>query len=234
MTGGQMDRNPITVRTSGGSYRGSGPQSGEMFEALFAHLPGWKIVAPSNPADTKGLLVSAIEDDSPVLFVEHMLLYAVKGDVPDEAEPVPIGRATVAKAGTDVTLVSYSYLLTKALDVAARLADEGISVEVIDLRTLVPLDMATVKASVLKTGRIVIAHEAHARCGIGAEVAALLAQDDDVMATLAAPIRRVAARDVPMVPVRQWRTGAYRPRRTSRRPSATSPAASTMASGPQR
>jgi pyruvate/2-oxoglutarate/acetoin dehydrogenase E1 component len=197
MTGGRMTKNAITVRVSAG-IRGGGPQSGEMFEALFAHLPGWKIVAPSNAADAKGLLISAIRDDSPVLFLEHAGLYEVKSTVGDGDDAVPIGRAAVAREGTDVTVVSYSHMVAQALVAADALAGDGISAEVIDLRTLVPLDLGTVKRSIQKTGRLVLAHEARERCGIGAEIAAQLASDEESLRSLRAPICRVAARNVPL------------------------------------
>jgi pyruvate dehydrogenase E1 component beta subunit len=192
MTGGQA-RQPVTIWTSAGSYRGAGPQSGDMLEALLAHMSGWKIALPATPADARGLLTAAIRDDEPVAVIAHLFLYSVRGQVPEGPYEVPLGKASIARSGNDVTLVTYSHFVHRGLEVAKRLEGEGIDVEVIDLRSVVPLDMDAIKSSALKTGRVVIAHEARRRCGIGAEVAARLFEDSEVIAGLRAPVRRVAA-----------------------------------------
>jgi pyruvate/2-oxoglutarate/acetoin dehydrogenase E1 component len=159
-------------------------------------VPGLVVVAPSTPYDAKGLLVSAIRDDNPVIFLEHKALYAVKGDVPDGAYAIPIGKADVKRAGRDVTVVATQAMVARALQAAADLEKDGISVEVIDPRTLAPLDETTILESVAKTHRLVIAHEAVKRGGFGSEVAALVSER--ALDELDAPILRVAARHVPM------------------------------------
>ena len=160
---------PLVIRTPGGCGTMEAAHHSQNLEAWFVHCPGLKVVTPSTVYDLKGLLKSAIRDDNPVLFIEHRLLYGRSEEVPDKEWLVPIGRAKVKKKGTDVTVISYSYMLTKVMKAAEQLAPE-ISVEVIDLRTLVPLDFATIATSVKKTGRCIIAHEAVACCGIGAEI----------------------------------------------------------------
>jgi 2-oxoisovalerate dehydrogenase E1 component beta subunit len=162
-------------------------------------VPGLKIVAPSNPYDTKGLLKAAIRDDDPVLFFEHKRLYRrARGDVPSADYVVPIGKASVARKGDDVTVVAYGAMLHSALEAADALALEGVSVEVIDLRTLLPLDKETIFSSVVKTSKVVIAHEDNRTGGIGAEVAAIIA--DECFGDLDGPITRVAAPDAPAAP----------------------------------
>jgi acetoin:2,6-dichlorophenolindophenol oxidoreductase subunit beta len=187
---------PLVIRTQQGGGRGNGAQHSQSLEAFFAHIPGLKVVLPSTPADAKGLLKSAIRDDNPVVFIEHKLLYPTRGPVPEEEYVVPIGKAVIKRTGRDVTIVSYSRTLLFALAAAQQLAAEGISAEVIDLRTLVPLDKHTILASVAKTNRLVVAHEAHRFCGVGAEIAALV--QEEAMDDLDAPIVRVAAKDVPI------------------------------------
>jgi pyruvate/2-oxoglutarate/acetoin dehydrogenase E1 component len=187
---------PLVIRGPQGGGIRLAAQHSQSLEAWFAHVPGLVVVAPSTPYDAKGLLASAIRDDNPVVFLEHKALYAVKGPVPAEPYAIPIGRADVKRAGNDVTVVATQAMVARALAAAADLEKEGVSVEVIDPRTLVPLDEATVLASVAKTGRLVIAHEAVKRGGWGAEVAALVAER--AIDTLDAPIVRVAARNVPM------------------------------------
>jgi len=159
-------------------------------------VPGLVVVAPSTPYDAKGLLISAIRDDNPVIFLEHKALYATKGPVPAEPYAIPLGRADVKRAGRDVTVIATQAMVARALAAAADLEKEGVSVEVIDPRTLVPLDEAAILASVAKTHRLVIAHEAVKRCGFGAELAALVAEH--ALDELDAPIVRVGARSVPM------------------------------------
>jgi acetoin:2,6-dichlorophenolindophenol oxidoreductase subunit beta len=195
MSGGRVNV-PLVIRTQQGGGRGNGAQHSQSLEAFFAHIPGLKVVLPSTPADAKGLLKSAIRDDNPVVFIEHKLLYPTRGPVPEEEYVVPIGKAVIKRTGRDVTIVSYSRTLLFALAAAEQLAAEGISAEVIDLRTLVPLDKHTILASVAKTNRLVVAHEAHRFCGVGAEIAALV--QEEAMDDLDAPIVRVAAKDVPI------------------------------------
>jgi 2-oxoisovalerate dehydrogenase E1 component len=187
---------PLVLRGPQGGGIRLAAQHSQSLEAWFAHVPGLVVVAPSTPYDAKGLLTSAIRDDNPVIFLEHKALYAIKGEVPEAPYAIPLGRADVKRAGTDVTVVATQAMVGRALAAAADLAREGISVEVIDPRTLVPLDEATILASVGKTGRLVIAHEAVKRGGFGAEIAAIVAEK--AIDVLDAPIVRVAARNVPM------------------------------------
>ncbi len=195
MFGGKA-RVPLVIRTQQGGGRGNAAQHSQSLEAWFMHVPGIKVVVPATPADAKGLLKTAIRDDNPVLFLEHKLLYGTKGMVPTHDYTVPFGQALVMREGQDVTLVSYSYTLLKALQAAEALANEGVSVEVIDLRTLVPLDLPTVIASAQKTGRVVVCHEGHKRCGAGAELAALVMEE--AFDYLDAPVQRVGSLDVPI------------------------------------
>jgi pyruvate dehydrogenase E1 component beta subunit len=195
MTGGQVTV-PIVVRTPGGGYKSSAAQHGQCLEALFAHLPGWLIAAPATPADAKGLLKTAIRLNDPVLFMEHKHIYMLNGAVPEGDHLVPFGVADIKRCGTDVTIVAWSKMVHLALEAAETLAGEGISAEVIDLRTLVPWDEAAVLESVRKTGRLVIVQEPPERVGFGAEVAAVVAAKG--FADLRAPIVRVAGRNVPL------------------------------------
>ena len=190
MSGGE-GRVPLVIRTQGGAGNSLAGQHSQSLEALYHHIPGLKVVMPSTPRDAKGLLKAAIRDDDPVIFIEHKLLYMTEGDVPDEPYDIPLGQAEVKRAGSDVTLVTWSHMVTKSLAAAEQLAAEGTSVEVIDLRTLVPMDTACVLDSVRRTGRLVIAHEAVKRGGVGGEVAAVVAER--AFDSLRAPIVRVAA-----------------------------------------
>jgi len=185
----------LTVRTQFGAGRSSGSQHSQSLEALFAHIPGLTVVMPSTPADTYGLLRAAIQDPNPVIFIENRLLYGMKGPQPPADHIVPIGTARVAWAGTDVTVVSVSRMVHEAVAAAQCLAAEGVSVEVIDLRSVAPLDMAAVLDSVHKTGRLLVAHEAVVPFGIGAEIAATVARD--AFWDLDAPIERVGAAATP-------------------------------------
>jgi len=187
---------PLVIRGPQGGGIRLAAQHSQSLEAWFAHVPGLVVVAPSTPYDAKGLLASAIRDDNPVIFLEHKALYAVKGPVPAEPYTIPLGKADIKRAGTDVTVIATQAMVARALASAAELEKDGLSVEVIDPRTLVPLDEATLLASVRKTHRLVIAHEAVKRGGFGAELAALVAEKaiDD----LDAPVVRVGARAVPM------------------------------------
>ena len=195
MFGGQA-RVPLVVRTQGGSGRGNGAQHSKSLEAWFTHVAGLKVVMPSTPADAKGLLASAIRDDDPIMFIEHKLLYRTKGLVPTGEYLVPLGKADIKREGTDVTIVTWSREVLFSLEAAATLADEGISAEVVDLRSLVPLDKDAIVSSVRKTRRCLVVHEAIKRGGYGGEIAAMVAEEafDD----LDAPPRRLAGLETPI------------------------------------
>lgn len=195
MSGGRV-KIPLLIRTQQGGGRGNGAQHSQSLETFFTHIPGLKVVLPATPCDAKGLLKSALREDNPVVFIEHKLLYNTKGPVPEEEYLIPLGQANIKRPGSDVTLVSYSRTLLHSLEAAAEAEAAGISVEVIDLRCTVPLDEEAILASVRKTGRLVIAHEAHRRVGLGAEIAALV--QEQAFDYLDAPIVRVAALDVPI------------------------------------
>jgi acetoin:2,6-dichlorophenolindophenol oxidoreductase subunit beta len=196
MSGGQTNV-PITVRTSTGAGGGFGAQHSDMLEGPLVHTPGLKVVVPSTPDDAKGLLLSSIFDDDPVVFIEmHHLYYSVSGPVPEGDYRVPLGKARIAREGTDVTLVSWGRQVHDSLAAADRLAADGISAEVLDLRTLVPLDTEALLGSVAKTRRAVIVHEAVRRNGYGAELAATIGEE--LFGELAAPIRRVTATNTPV------------------------------------
>jgi pyruvate/2-oxoglutarate/acetoin dehydrogenase E1 component/TPP-dependent pyruvate/acetoin dehydrogenase alpha subunit len=195
MTGGQV-RLPLVIRTNTGSGFSAGAQHSQSLEALLMHVPGLTIAAPSTPRDAKGLLRTAIRSDNPVLFFEHKGIYFNTGAVPKGEYTIPFGKADIKRAGTDVSVVAIAAMVTKALSVAERLAEEGISIEVIDPRTLVPLDTQTIIESVKKTGRLVVAEEGCLTGGFGAEVAAIAAKE--AFDHLDAPIERVAARDTPV------------------------------------
>jgi pyruvate dehydrogenase E1 component beta subunit len=190
MSGGQL-RVPLVLRTQGGAGRRWGAQHSQSLESWLTHIPGLKVVMPSRAADAAGLLASAIADPNPVVFVENKTLYFKSEDVPERPPPVPIGRALVVRPGSDVTIVALSRLVDEALVAAERLAGEGIEAEVIDPRTLLPLDLDTILESAGRTSRLVIAHEAVEHGGFGAEIAAQVqaAAFDD----LDAPIERVGA-----------------------------------------
>ena len=187
---------PVVVRLPTGISGGAGPEHSQSLEAMAMHVPGLKVAVPSTAADAKGLLKTAIRDDNPVLFFEHKALYFTTGEVPDGEHLVPFGRAAIARPGTDCTLVTYGLMVSRALEAAMILAGEGIDVEVIDLRTLVPLDIETVVASVEKTSRAVVVHEACRTAGAGAEVAALI--QEQAFYSLDAPVARVAGTDTPI------------------------------------
>jgi 2-oxoisovalerate dehydrogenase E1 component len=194
MTGGAAQM-ALTVRTQFGAGRSSGSQHSQSLEALLAHIPGLRVVMPSTPADTFGLLRAAIQDPNPVIFIENRLLYGMKGPEPPKDHLVPIGTSRVVRAGSDITLVSVSRMVHEAVAAADCVAGDGISVEVIDLRTVVPLDMATILESVQKTSRLLIAHEAALPFGIGAEIAATVARDG--FWCLDAPIERIGTAATP-------------------------------------
>jgi pyruvate/2-oxoglutarate/acetoin dehydrogenase E1 component len=187
---------PLVVRMKSGAGFSAGCQHSHNLEAWLAHCPGLKVVMPATPADAKGLLKSAIRDDNPVVFIEDMLLYFVPGPVPEEEILLPLGRADVKRPGSDVTVVTWSKMLGVALRAADQLAQQGIQVEVVDLRTLNPLDKATVLASVRKTGRLVVLHEATRTGGFAGEISAVVMEE--AFAHLKAPLRRVTGPDIPV------------------------------------
>ncbi len=193
---GDQCRVPLVVRTPAGGYRGYGATHSQSLQSVLMTVPGLKIVAPSTPRDARGMLKSAIRDDDPVVFVEHKLLYSEKGLVPELDELVPLGRAAVAREGTDLTIVAHSYMTKIALEVADALAKAGASAEVVDLRSLAPLDWNTIVASAKKTGRAMVVEEGHLTMGVGAEVAAGL--QERAFGWLDAPVLRVAAADCPI------------------------------------
>jgi len=188
---------PMVIRLPGGSGTGAAAQHSQSLEAWFAHVPGLKVVQPSTPHDAKGLLLAAIDDPNPVLIFEHKLLYKTKGAVPAAPYRVPIGQAAVRRAGTDLTIVGSSIMALRAGAAAERLAGEGIDVEVIDLRSLRPIDFPTIAASVRKTHRLLVVYEGVKTMGIGAEISAMIAESD-VFDFLDAPIARLGGADVPL------------------------------------
>jgi len=187
---------PLVIRTVGGAGFSAAAQHSQSLEALICHIPGLKVVMPATPHDAKGLLKSAIRDDNPVVFVEHKMLYGLKGPVPEDQYLIPLGRPEVKREGKDVTVVAWSRMVRTALAAALRLDQQGIDSEVVDLRTLKPMDTDTILKSVKKTGKLVILQEACLTGGFGAEVAALVA--DKGFDFLDAPIKRVAAPDTPV------------------------------------
>jgi pyruvate/2-oxoglutarate/acetoin dehydrogenase E1 component len=187
---------PMVVRTQGGGGRGNAAQHSQSLEAWFVHIPGLKVVMPATPYDAKGLLKSAIRDDNPVIFLENKNLYFRKGLVPEGEYTIPLGVADIKRPGRDVTLIATSRMVGEALEAAEVLAQSGIDVEVIDPRTVAPLDMGTIVDSVKKTNRAVIVHEACRTCGIGAEIGMRLMEE--AFDYLDAPVKRVAAVDVPV------------------------------------
>ncbi|HUE94735.1 alpha-ketoacid dehydrogenase subunit beta [Pseudomonas sp.] len=195
MTGGQTHV-PLTIRTATGAGFGTGGQHADYLEAWFAHTAGMKVVAPSNPADAYGLLLSCIFDDDPCLFIESLPLYFAQGEAPVPGERVPLGKAKVVREGSDVSVISYSRTMVEVQAVAKELEKQGISVEVIDLRTISPLDMPTLLDSVRKTGRAVIAHEAQVDFGVGAEIATRL--HAELFHELKVPVGRVGAARSPV------------------------------------
>jgi len=205
MFGGQFSA-PLVIRAPGGGGLNAGPQHSQSLEAWFAHVPGLKVVMPATPSDAKGLLKSAIRDNDPVLFLEHKALYAMSGLIPEEEYLVPLGKADIRRAGGDVTIVTLSRMVQQTLDAAETLAAQGTDAEVIDLRSLTPLDKDTIFKSVEKTSRLVIAHEAVKSFGIGAEIAAMVSEE--MIDVLDAPVVRVGA---PFSPVPFSQEGNYLP-----------------------
>lgn len=187
---------PIVIRTAQGGYIRAAEQHSQCFENWFVHVPGLKVVMPSTGYDAKGLLKSAIADPDPVIFVEHKFMFPMKFEVPEEEYTIPLGSADIKKEGKDITIIATSYMVHLALKAAAILEKEGVSAEVVDPRSLVPLDEEKILESVKKTNRVVIVHEAHMRGGWGGEMAAIIA--DKAFAYLDAPIKRVGAKDAPI------------------------------------
>jgi len=208
MTGGQA-KVPLVIRTAAGAGIGTAAQHSERIEAWHVHIPGLKVAYPSTPADAKGLLKTAIRDDNPVIFFEHILLYNHKGEVPEEKNFfIPFGKADIKRAGKDLTVVATGILVTHALKAAEELAKEGIELEVIDPRTLVPFDKETVLNSVKKTGKLIIATEETKRGSFASEVSAVVAEEG--LFLLKQPIKRVCAPDTP-VPFSSVLEKAYLP-----------------------
>ncbi|MGG0795245.1 alpha-ketoacid dehydrogenase subunit beta [Brevibacillus laterosporus] len=188
---------PMVVRTPSGSGTGAAAQHTQSLEAWMAHIPGLKVVQPSTAYDVKGLLKAAIDDHNPVIFYEHKLLYKTSGHVPEESYSIPLGVADVKREGTDVTIVATAIMVHKALEAAAELEKEGISVEVIDPRTLVPLDTDTIIRSVKKTGKLIVVHEAVKFGGFGGEIVSMIAESE-AFDYVDAPIRRLGGKWIPM------------------------------------
>ena len=195
MSGGQVTV-PLVIRTVSGGGTQLAASHSQSLEGWFAHVPGLKVVAPSTPYDAKGLLRAAYEDPNPVMYVEHSLLYGTKGDIPDEEYSIPLGVADIKREGSDVTIISYSRMVQVALKAAVRLEEEGIDAEVVDLRSLRPMDTETIINSVKKTSRAVVVEEGWKSMGIGAEVSARIMEN--ALEYLDAPVQRVASADIPM------------------------------------
>jgi pyruvate dehydrogenase E1 component beta subunit len=195
MFGGQMSV-PLVIRAVGGGGRQLGATHSQTPDAIFAHFPGLKVVSPGTPYDAKGLLKTAIRSDDPVLFIEHATLYQTRGEVPEEDYTVPIGKSTIQREGKHVTLVTYSKMLELSLKAAETLAKDGIEVEIVDLRTLRPLDMEPVIESFKKTNRAVVVEEGWRSYGVGSEVTSRIYEE--AFDYVDAPVRRVAQKEVPL------------------------------------
>ncbi|MDE1154094.1 MAG: transketolase C-terminal domain-containing protein, partial [Micavibrio sp.] len=192
MSGGKTSV-PLTIRTLTGVGGGGAGQHSDMFEAWFAHVPGLKVVVPSNPADQQGLLTACIQDDDPCIFIETTMLIGKKGPRPPAGHIVPLGKAAITREGTDCTIITYGRPIYDALFVAEKLAAEGISIEVVDLRTVMPWDEETVLNSVAKTKRAVTLHESVKRFGVGAEISSRI--HEELFGVLKAPVQRVASKN---------------------------------------
>jgi acetoin:2,6-dichlorophenolindophenol oxidoreductase subunit beta len=206
MFGGQSTV-PLVLRTPAGSGTGAAEHHSQSFENWFVHVPGLKVVMPSTPYDVKGLLISSIRDNNPVVFIEHKLLYKTKGEVPEEMYEIPLGKADIKRQGKDLTIIATAIMVKKSLEAAEQLAQEGIDVEVVDPRTLRPLDTETIVNSVKKTGKVLIVHEAVKTGGFGGELAAVIAESE-AFGYLEAPILRLAGREVPIPYNRNLETAA--------------------------
>ncbi|MGV0050629.1 alpha-ketoacid dehydrogenase subunit beta [Mycobacterium colombiense] len=195
MSGGQTSV-PLTIRTMSGAGMGSGGQHSDMPEAWFAHVPGLKVVTGSSPAEVKGLLLSCIFDDDPCIFIETMPTYWDRGPAPAPGLRIPLGKANIVRPGTDVSVISYGRPIAQIIRIAEQLADDGISVEIVDLRTISPIDRTSVLESVAKTGSAVVVHEAVEQFGVGAQISAMIAED--LHSSLRAPVMRVGSRNCPV------------------------------------
>jgi pyruvate/2-oxoglutarate/acetoin dehydrogenase E1 component len=193
MTGGQV-KVPMVIRAPMGSGRRNAGQHSQCLETLFTHIPGLKVVCPSTPGEAKGLLKTAIRDDDPVVFIEHKLLYSIKGEVPEEEELIPFGKATIKRGGNDVTIIAWSQQVLFALQAAKELEKDGINAEVLDLRSLVPLDWGAIRESVSKTHNVVIVQEGCKRSGYAGEISAQIVEE--LFDELDSPVTRVAALNV--------------------------------------
>ncbi|WP_027183112.1 alpha-ketoacid dehydrogenase subunit beta [Desulfovibrio inopinatus] len=187
---------PMVLRTNIGAGRGTAAQHSQSLQSWFMQVPGLYVAAPATPYDAKGLLIEAIRNDNPVMFVEHKKLYITKGDVPEEDYTVPFGKAAIRHEGSDITIVATLAMVQRALDAAKLAAEKGISVEVIDPRTLVPLDKETILNSVKKTGKVIVSDEGHKTCGAAAEISAIIAEE--AVEYLKAPVVRVCSPDTPV------------------------------------
>jgi len=195
MFGGRM-KVPLVIRTVIGAGSSAAAQHSSSVYSIIAHMPGWKCVIPSTPYDAKGLLKTAVRDDDPVMYCEHKMLVNTKGEVPEEEYTIPFGEASIKRKGKDVTVVALGWMVHKVLKVAGELSEEGIEIEVIDPRTIVPLDRETIIDSVKKTGRLVIVDEDYERCGISSEISAIVSEE--AFGSVTAPIKRVATPTVPI------------------------------------
>jgi pyruvate dehydrogenase E1 component beta subunit len=187
---------PLVLRTNIGAGRGAAAQHSQSFHAFFVHIPGLKVITPSTPYDAKGLMNTAIQDENPVLFIEHKKLYAIKGEVPEEYYTLPFGKAELKKEGKDITIVATHAMVSRSLSVAEEFAKEEIDIEVVDPRTLKPLDKDSILRSVKKTGRLIVADEGPVTCGVSAEISATVAEE--AVEYLQAPILRVGSPDTPV------------------------------------
>lgn len=188
---------PMVIRTPAGSGTGAAAQHSQSLEAWFTHVPGLKVVMPSTPYDAKGLLISSIRDDNPVIFIEHKLLYKISGEVPEEEYEIPLGVADIKREGEDLTIIATSIMVQRAISASKELKKEGISVEILDPRTLKPYDKKTIIESIKKTGKVIIVHEACKTSGFGAEIAAMISESES-FDYLDAPIRRLGGLDIPI------------------------------------
>ena len=195
MTGGRV-RVPLVIRTQCGAGTGEAAQHSQCLESIFCYVPGLKVVMPSTPYNAKGLFRAAIRDDNPVIFIEQKMIYYNEGEVPDEDYIVPLGKANIARTGSDVTVVTYSKTLYDSLEAAEVLAKEGIDVEVVDLQTLMPLDVDTILDSVKKTGRLIVAHEAHKNYGPGAEIVRIVSEK--AFGYLDSPVKVIGSKRAPV------------------------------------
>ena len=195
MFGGQ-GHVPMVLRTNIGAGRGAAAQHSQSFHALFMHIPGLYVAIPSTPYDAKGLLIEAIRNNNPVMFIEHKKLYIEKGPVPEESYAIPFGQAEIKRQGKDMTIVATHAMVSRTLQAADEAAREGIEIEVVDPRTLVPLDKGTILSSIKKTGRLLVADEGHKTCGVAAEISAIAAEE--AIYYLKAPVVRICSPDTPV------------------------------------